>query len=132
MFRMDPSSSPSHYINLTLHYSGHFAKGPQFYCNGMIKSIHNVNFNNLYLANLYDLIESETNTLCTEVYYCLPGKDIQNGLKVILSDDDVLEFTEHGLNNDGKMDIYVDHAYSDLTELLGNDVQCEFGYEDDE
>ncbi|GKB45486.1 hypothetical protein Tco_0896239 [Tanacetum coccineum] len=71
--------------------------------------------------DLIELLEKITMSKCKGLYYCVPGKGLDDGFRVIKCDLDIYRFLDHAVSNDGRISLYIDHYDEDLTDFVKED-----------
>ncbi|KAJ9545174.1 hypothetical protein OSB04_024881 [Centaurea solstitialis] len=71
--------------------------------------------------DLVEFIEKVTRSKCKGLYYCVHGKTLSTGLRVIKCDVDIYRFLDHGVASGGRIVLYIDHYNEDLTDVIGED-----------
>ncbi|KAJ9557003.1 hypothetical protein OSB04_011617 [Centaurea solstitialis] len=71
--------------------------------------------------DLVEFIEKVTTSKCTRLYYCVHGKTLNTGLRVINFDLDIYRFLDHEVANGGHIALYIDHYNENLMDFIGKD-----------
>lgn len=124
---MDPQEIPiSEIVSVKIHYGGVFKLDTLTYNGGSSLTIHNVKFHNLNYKAFLGVIDDILDLFYTDIYYCVPGKDIRNGLRNLKSNKDLSKMVQCGLKHKVTVNVLLDHNEADLTMVLdGNESDVE-------
>ena len=84
-------------------------------------TIDHVDFGNMEFNDLVEFIEKVTKSKCTGLYYCVHGKTLSTGLRVIKCDLDIYRFSDHGVASGGRIALYIDHYNENLIDFIWED-----------
>ena len=82
-------------IDFTIHNSGNFEWNPSFeYVGGEVSTVANVNLDLLSHFEIQDVCAEAGGSINSRIYYLIPDGDLEQGLGLITSDDDVTYMCE--------------------------------------
>ena len=112
---MATSSSSSTFL-IKFHRGGVFVRDPNLvYDFDILTEIPNVNVLDLGFVGFVKLLVSQcTSCDIKQIFYCVPGLDLDLGLKTLKNDGELAQCVELGAKNDNVIHIYVSHSVFDL------------------
>ncbi|GKB78925.1 hypothetical protein Tco_0945820 [Tanacetum coccineum] len=96
-----------------IHKNGYFEFDPLRYVNGSVYSVSAFTCDRDIFPTCLDWICSEIIEYKWALFYCLPNKSLEQGLKLIHTDNDVHSFFTNAESN-GKIHLYIAHKQQDL------------------
>ena len=106
---------------IDLHYSGTFVPNPLVYFAPERVTLQDIDFKAMNFSSFIRLLNNVTQERCKSVYYCVPDVRLSQGLQAIQNDCDYTEFLEIGAENNGRLNVYVDHYEEPLCEWIQNE-----------
>ncbi|GJV25059.1 hypothetical protein Tco_1377754 [Tanacetum coccineum] len=96
-----------------IHKNGYFEFDPLRYVNGSVSSVSAFTCDRDIFPTCLDWICSEIIEYKWALFYCLPNKSLEQGLKLIHTDNDVHSFFVDA-ERSGKIHLYITHKQQDL------------------
>ncbi|KAL4568417.1 hypothetical protein LXL04_024029 [Taraxacum kok-saghyz] len=112
------SSSAGTFVNLDVYYEGIFVPKPLIYFHPLRKLLTGLDLNKMEFKDFHGYIRNVIKDRCRDMYYCLPDRELVDGLRELKDKDDYVRFLDATYNNDGKISIYIDHAGKDIMEWI--------------
>ncbi|QHO32842.1 hypothetical protein S83_027277 [Arachis hypogaea] len=100
------------HITLYINHRGRFEKGPGgiiSYTGGEVTEINRVNVDTLNGFFISDLLKDIGYTSVSNFYWQEPGKELDDGLRDLRVDMDVVRMNEAAVKNGNKINIYTEH-----------------------
>ncbi|RYR65370.1 hypothetical protein Ahy_A03g011301 [Arachis hypogaea] len=97
---------------LSIHHRGRFERGPcgkVSYISGEVTEIERVNVDTLNGFFMSDLLKDIGYTSISEFYWLEPGKEVDDGLRLLRVDMDVVRMYEAAMKNENKINVYTEH-----------------------
>ncbi|KAL4587865.1 hypothetical protein LXL04_000740 [Taraxacum kok-saghyz] len=112
------SSTASTFVNLDVYYEGIFVPKPLVYFDPLRKLLTGLDLNKMDFKDFHVYIRNAIKDRCRDMYYCLPDRALVDGLRELKDKDDYVRFLDATYSNDGKINIYIDHAGEDIMEWI--------------
>ncbi|XLR01558.1 hypothetical protein S83_067756 [Arachis hypogaea] len=100
------------HITLSINHRGQFERGPcgkVSYIGGEIIEIERVNVDTLNSFFISDLLKDIGYTSITDFYWLEPGKELDNGLRLLRADMDIVKMYEAAARNGNKINVYTEN-----------------------
>ena len=82
-------------FDFTIHHNGNFEWNPSLeYVGGEISTMTNFDLDLLSHFEIQDICAEARGPINSRIYYLIPGGDLEQGLRLITSDDDVTYMCE--------------------------------------
>ncbi|QHO54417.1 uncharacterized protein DS421_2g56600 [Arachis hypogaea] len=104
------------HITLCINHRGRFEQGPcgkLGYVGGEVTEIERVNVDTLNEFFINDLLKDIGYTSITDFYWLEPGKELDNGLKLLRVDMDIVKLYEAAVKNGNRIYLYTEHPVND-------------------
>ena len=112
-----------------IHHGAKFVGEPNVrYEGGKVTAIHNVDINKWSYFGALSLVKDLRYDETVKLWWKVPGKTLNDGLKNISQDSHALEMGSYALNCSCKVDMYVEHAVAEpnlVLELTCEGLQCD-------
>ena len=108
-------------LTVKLHHDGVFVPNPLKYMNGECQIISDIQFEEMEVQDLFQIVERLVLNTVTGLYYCIPGTTLSIGIRALKSKDDMEEFMVLGYQNGNMMDLYHDFLDDDVLHYIHND-----------
>ncbi|KAL4301545.1 hypothetical protein AHAS_Ahas17G0311600 [Arachis hypogaea] len=105
------------HITLSIHHRGRFEREPVgkvSYIGGEVTEIERINVDTLNGFFISDLLKDIGYTSISEFYWLEPGKELDDGLRLLRVDMDVVRMYEAVMNNENKINVYTEHPVDQL------------------
>ncbi|RYR08308.1 hypothetical protein Ahy_B05g075922 [Arachis hypogaea] len=100
------------HITLSIHHRGRFEREPVgklSYIGGEVSEIERVNVDTLNGFFISDLLKDIGYMSISEFYWLEPGKELDDGLRLLRVDMDVVKMYEAAMKNGNKINVYIEH-----------------------
>ncbi|RYQ83283.1 hypothetical protein Ahy_B10g101935 [Arachis hypogaea] len=100
------------YITLCINHRGRFKRGPcgkVSYVGGEVTEIERVNVDTLNGFFVSDLLKDIRYTFVTNFFWLEPGKELDDGLRDLRFDMDIVRMYEVAVKNGNKINVYTEH-----------------------
>ncbi|XLR57758.1 hypothetical protein S83_008430 [Arachis hypogaea] len=100
------------HITLSIHHRGRFERGPcgkVSYISGEVTEIERINVDTLNGFFISDLLKDIEYTSIAEFHWLEPGKELDDGLRLLRVDMDVVRMYEAAMKNGNKINVYTEH-----------------------
>ncbi|XP_016173578.1 uncharacterized protein LOC107616092 [Arachis ipaensis] len=104
------------HITLCINHRGRFERGPcgkLGYVGGEVTEIERVNVDILNEFFINDLLRDIGYTSITDFYWLEPSKELDNGLKLLRVDMDIVKLYETAVKNGNRIYLYTEHPIND-------------------
>ncbi|PWA44039.1 hypothetical protein CTI12_AA529990 [Artemisia annua] len=128
---MASSSQFSNFV-INFHRGGSFARNPLTYDFEILSKVENVDLSSIDFEALVTFIGNEFSGVVKSLFYLLPGKDLDSGLRCLKSDADLKECVECGTKNECVLDIYLSSYVFELNDATGEIDGSDSELEDDD
>ncbi|RYR05176.1 hypothetical protein Ahy_B06g085052 [Arachis hypogaea] len=100
------------HITLSIHHRGRFEREPVgkvSYIGGEVTEIERVNVDTLNDFFISDLLKDIGYTSISDFYWLEPGKELDDGLRLLRVDIDVVRMYEAAMKNGNRINLYTEH-----------------------
>lgn len=108
-------------ITVRLHHDGVFVPNPLKYTTGELQIINDIQFEEMEVDELFQVVERLVVYKPTGLYYCIPGTTLSSGIRELKTQKDMEDFLVLGYQNGNKMDLYTEFNGYDVLQHLDND-----------
>ncbi|XP_023737311.2 uncharacterized protein LOC111885278 [Lactuca sativa] len=97
-------------MKIDLHFAGIFSRYPAIYCSdGAEQMFDDVDFAGMDKNEFVGFIQIFANEVCINVYFCMPDVVFPDGLRLIATDIDYMDFIEVGYASGSVINVCMDH-----------------------
>ncbi|XP_052622742.1 uncharacterized protein LOC128128018 [Lactuca sativa] len=98
------------YMKIDLHFAGIFSRYPAIcYSDGAEQMFDDVDFAVMDKNEFVGFIQRFANEVCINVYFCMPDVVFPDGLRLIATNIDYMDFIEVGYASGSVINVYMDH-----------------------
>ena len=98
------------YMKIDLHFAGIFSRYPAIcYSDGAEQRFDDVDFVGMDKNEFVGFIQRFANEVCINVYFCMPDVVFPDGLRLIATNIDYMDFIEVGYASGSVINVYMDH-----------------------
>ncbi|PWA34912.1 hypothetical protein CTI12_AA614600 [Artemisia annua] len=114
------SSSQSSNFVINFHRGGSLTRNPLSYDFEILSKVENVDLSSMDFEALVTFIGEQFSGVVKSLFYLLPGKDLDSGLRCLNSDADLKECVECGTKNECALDIYLSTSVFELNDATAS------------
>ncbi|GJZ73200.1 hypothetical protein Tco_0637346 [Tanacetum coccineum] len=108
-------------FTFNLYHDGAFVPNPLKYVEGGFKVVNDIQFEDMHIGNLIQVVTRLVLNPPKGLYYCLPGTTLTRGIRPLKTDKDMEAFIKVGYENGFKVELYTELYDYDVMGMSNND-----------